>query len=86
MEEVAGEMSRCFGRTVTYHHRTPAAQRVLLLNSGLSEFVAELLLGLDQTVHESMLAETTSTVQMLTAHAPRTLPNWLAENIALLAQ
>jgi NAD(P)H dehydrogenase (quinone) len=86
MEEVADEMSRCFGRTVTYHHRTPAEQRVVLLDSGLSEFVADLLLGLDQTVYESMLAETTSTVQMLTAHAPRTLPDWLAQNIALFAQ
>jgi hypothetical protein len=48
--------------------------------------LADVLLGLDQTVYESMLAETTSTVQMLTAHAPRTLPDWLAQNIALFAQ
>lgn len=86
MEEVAGEMSRCFGRSVTYHHRSPAAQRALLLDSGLTEFVADLLVGLDQTVYESVLAETTSTVQMLTRHAPRTLPDWLAQNVALFAQ
>ena len=83
MAEVAEEMSRVLGRTVTYHQRTPEYQRTLLLESGMSAFVADLLLGLDQAFRESMLAETTSTVQALTGHAPRSLSNWLVDNASL---
>lgn len=83
MTNIAGELSRLIGRTVTYHRRTPAEQRVTLLAAGLSEFVADLLIGLDKAFHDSAVAETTSTVDDLTGHAPRTLTAWLTENISL---
>ncbi len=81
MPQIAEELSRLLGRKVIYAHRTPAAQREQLLSSGLNEFVADLLLGLDKVFRASALAETTSTVEELTGHAPRSVPAWLAENL-----
>jgi NAD(P)H dehydrogenase (quinone) len=83
MPEIANEVSRLLGRTVTYQHRSPAEQREKLLASGLNEFVADLLLGLDRIFYESILAETTSTVRELTGHAPRPVTDWLGDNISL---
>ncbi|MCK1393007.1 SDR family oxidoreductase [Bradyrhizobium sp. 1] len=83
MPEIADELSGLLGRTVTYQRRSPAEQREKLLASGLSEFVADLLLGLDRAFYESVLAETTSTVRALTGHAPRPVTDWLGDNISL---
>jgi uncharacterized protein YbjT (DUF2867 family) len=83
MPEIADELSGLLGRAVTYQHRSPAEQREKLLASGLSEFVADLLLGLDRVFYESVLAETTSTVRELTGHAPRPVADWLGDNISL---
>jgi NAD(P)H dehydrogenase (quinone) len=82
MPEIAEEISKLLGRTVTYRQRSPAEQREKLLASGLNEFVADLLLGLDRLFHESALAETTSTVEKLTGRAPRSVAGWLSENIS----
>jgi NAD(P)H dehydrogenase (quinone) len=82
MPEVAEEISKLLGRTVTYQQRSPAEQREKLLASGLNEFVADLLLGLDRLFCQSALAETTSTVKELTGHAPRSVAGWLSENIS----
>jgi NAD(P)H dehydrogenase (quinone) len=83
MPQIADEISGLLGRAVTYQHRSPAEQREKLLASGLNEFVADLLLGLDRIFHESILAETTSTVRELTGHAPRPITDWLSDNISL---
>lgn len=83
MPEVAVELGRLLGRSVDYAQRTPAQQRELLLASGISAFVADLLLGLDRTIYESSLQEQTSSVKLLTGHAPRGLTDWLRENLAL---
>jgi uncharacterized protein YbjT (DUF2867 family) len=83
MPGIADELSGLLGRVVTYRHRSPAEQREKLLGSGLNEFVAELLLGLDRLFYESVLAETTSTVRELTGHAPRPVTDWLSDNISL---
>ena len=83
MAEIADELSRLLGRTFVYENHSPPDQRALLIASGLSELVADLLLGLDRAFRESSLSEVTSTVLDLTGHAPRTVPDWLAENIAL---
>jgi NAD(P)H dehydrogenase (quinone) len=82
MPEIAEEISKLLGRTVTYRQRSPAEQREKLLASGLNEFVADLLLGLDRLFHESALAETTSTVEKLTGRAPWSVAGWLSENIS----
>ena len=86
MPQIAEELMRLLGRKVFYAHRTPAAQRELLLRSGLTEFVADLLIGLDTVFRASALAETTSTVEELTGHAPRSVPAWLAENLDVFSQ
>jgi len=83
MPEIADELSGLLGRAVTYQHRSPAEQRETLLASGLSELVADLLLGLDRVFYESTLAETTTTVRELTGHAPRPVTDWLSDNISL---
>lgn len=83
MDEVAAELARLLGRPVVYTQRTPAEERQRLLASGVSEFVVDVLIGLDRTVRESSLREETATVQLLTGHAPRSLPDWLRENLAL---
>jgi uncharacterized protein YbjT (DUF2867 family) len=83
MPGIADELSGLLGRVVTYRHRSPAEQREKLLGSGLNEFVADLLLGLDRLFYESVLAETTSTVRELTGHAPRPVTDWLSDKISL---
>ena len=83
MPEIAGELARLLGRPVAYQHRSPEQQRAVLLAAGANDFVAGLLLGLDQVFRDSALAETTLTVEAVTGHAPRALPQWLEENLAL---
>lgn len=82
MHEVAAELSRLLGHAVEYGDRSLAEQRALLLASGIPSFVAELLVGLDQVVRDSVLGEITSTVEVLSGHRPRPLTDWLAENLA----
>jgi uncharacterized protein YbjT (DUF2867 family) len=83
MPGIADEISGLLGRVVTYQHRSPAEQRAKLLASGLTEFVADVLLGLDRIFYESVLAETTSTVRALTGHTPRPITDWLSDNISV---
>ena len=83
MAEIAAELSRLLGRTVSYRRRSSAEQREVLLASGLGEPTAEILLGLDRLFLESALAETTSTVADLTGSAPTSVADWLGENVEL---
>ena len=83
MAQVAEELSRLLDRSVTYINRTPAQQREVLLAAGHPPFAVDLLLGLDQMFRESVLGETTSTVEELTGKAPRSLTEWLKDNIAV---
>lgn len=48
MPEVADELTRLLRRTVTYQHRTAEEQREVLMASGASELVANVLVGIDQ--------------------------------------
>jgi NAD(P)H dehydrogenase (quinone) len=82
MHQIAEELSRLIGHSVAYNHRPPEEQRAALLTGGLTPFVVDLLMGLDQMFRESVLGETTSTVEELTGEAPRQLLEWLAENVA----
>jgi NAD(P)H dehydrogenase (quinone) len=83
MRQIAEHLSTLLGRPVAYNHRSPEEQRAALLADGLPPLVADLLVGLDQVFRESVLAETTSTVEALTGKLPRTLQHWLAENIEI---
>lgn len=81
MRQIAEQLSSLLDHPVVYGHRSSEEQRAALLADGLSPLVADLLVGLDQMFRESALGETTSTVEELTGKPPRTLPQWLAENI-----
>jgi NAD(P)H dehydrogenase (quinone) len=83
MQQVADQLSSLLGHPVVYNHRSPEEQRAALLAEGLSPLVADLLAGLDQMFRESSLGETTSTVETLTGKPPRTLAQWLAENVEI---
>jgi NAD(P)H dehydrogenase (quinone) len=77
-------LSRLLGHPVTYVDRSPAAQREALLGAGLSPLVADVLVGLDQMFRESLIAETTSTVEELTGKTPRSLTQWLTDNLDVI--
>jgi NAD(P)H dehydrogenase (quinone) len=83
MSQVAEELARLLGHPVTYVDRSPAEQREALLGAGLSPLVADVLVGLDQMFRESVIAETTSTVEELTGKAPRSLTEWLTDNLGV---
>lgn len=82
MDEVAGALTGLLGRPVHYQRRSRPAQKEKLLEAGLNDFVCDLLLGLEQTMADSVLGETTATVRDLTGHEPRVLEDWLEENLA----
>ncbi|WP_241766501.1 NmrA family NAD(P)-binding protein [Pseudomonas avellanae] len=81
MPQIAEVLSRLLGHTVAYTHRSAIEQRDALFAEGLSPFVAELLVGLDGIFHNSVLTERTFTVQDLTGTPPRSLSDWLIENL-----
>lgn len=81
MSEIAEELSRLLDRKVSYEHRTPAEQREHLLDSGWAEATADIRLGLERIFRDSVLSETTGTYKMVTGREPRSVANWLAENI-----
>lgn len=83
MAQVAQELSRLLDKPVTYINRTPAQQRAVLLAAGLPPFAADLLTGLDQLFRESVLGETTATIEELTGKEPRSLTEWLTDNLAV---
>jgi NAD(P)H dehydrogenase (quinone) len=80
MQQVAEALSGLLGRPVVYNPCSPEERRSALLAAGRPPFVADLLVGLDQCFRESVLGETTQTVQELTGAPPRSLNAWLAEN------
>jgi uncharacterized protein YbjT (DUF2867 family) len=83
IREIGEQLSSMLGHPVVYINRSPEQQRAALLAEGLPPLVADLLVGLDQIFRESALAETTTTVEALTGKPPRTLPQWLTENIEI---
>lgn len=80
MPEIADELCRILGRPVVYARRSRVEHRAVLVSSGVSEMVADLLLGLDRIFREGSLAETTTTVADLTGKNPRSATDWLHDN------
>ncbi|SDA35969.1 NAD(P)H-binding protein [Sphingomonas sp. NFR15] len=80
MPQVAEELSHLLDRAVTYQHRSVADHRRLLVDTGASEMVADLLLGLDRIFREGILAETTTTVDDLLGRPARSASDWLEEH------
>lgn len=85
MPDVAEALSRELGQKVQYRHRTPVEHRDILIQSGVSEMVADLRLGLDRLFAESVLAETTTTVLNLIGKPPRSVASWLSDNVSLFS-
>ena len=83
MQEVAQELSHLLKRTVTYNSRSVTDYRAALIADGTPAMVTELYIGLEFLFHESALAESTLTVEQLKGHPPRSLSDWLIENISL---
>jgi uncharacterized protein YbjT (DUF2867 family) len=83
MQQVSEELSRLLGHPVVYVNRSLGEERAALLAGGLAPFVVDLMVGLEQMFRDSAIGETTATIEELTGEAPRTLPQWLAENIAV---
>lgn len=81
MPQIAEQLSVLLGHAVSYTHRTPDAQYAALVTDGRSPFEAELLVGLDRIFHDCVLTERTFTVEDLTGTAPRSLSDWLRENL-----
>jgi uncharacterized protein YbjT (DUF2867 family) len=86
MPEIAEELSRLLDRPVTYVQRTRAEHREILVSSGVSEMVAELLLGLDRIFREGVLAETTKSVTDLTGKEAHPVASWLIDNRSAFAR
>lgn len=86
MPQIAEEVSRVSAQRVVYKHYSPEEQRAALLSAGISPFLADLLVGLDQMFRDFVLGETTATVEELTGDAPRELSEWIAENVKLFRQ
>ncbi|MEV4610787.1 NmrA family NAD(P)-binding protein [Neorhizobium sp. LMR1-1-1.1] len=82
MPEVAAELSVQLGREVRYLRRTPSEHRNVLLQMGMSEMAADIALGLDHLFERSVQAETTNTVAELTGNVPRSVAEWLKDNIS----
>lgn len=81
MPQIAEQLSVLLGHAVSYTHMTPDAQYAALVADGRSRFEAELLVGLDRIFHDCVLTERTFTVEDLTGTAPRSLSDWLRENL-----
>lgn len=86
MHQIAEELSRLLGHTVTYIDRSPADQYSALIAGGLSPFVADLLVGLDRVFCDSVLTERTFTVEDLCGVPPRSLSDWLLDNLDVFRQ
>jgi NAD(P)H dehydrogenase (quinone) len=59
MRQIAEELSNLLGRPVVYINRSLEEERAALLASGLTPFVADLMVGLEQMFRDSVLGETT---------------------------
>ena len=81
MPQIADELSKLLGHPIVYVSRSLEEVRADLLASGLTTFVVDLMVGLEQMFRDSVLGETTSTVQELTGEPPGMLFQWLAESI-----
>jgi uncharacterized protein YbjT (DUF2867 family) len=83
MDEVAGYISAALGSRVEYHARTEAQQRTVLESIGLSAFMVDVLVGVDELTRDNVYAVPSPTVYDLTGHAPRPVTDWVHEHVSL---
>jgi uncharacterized protein YbjT (DUF2867 family) len=78
--EVAERISRICGRKIRYVDIPMSEQRKALLGSGMPEWQADALLGLQEFYLQGHGGELTDDIQRVTGHAPRNLDQFLAAN------
>ena len=70
-------------RKASYEHRTPAEQRRVLSGDGVPQLFIDVLVGLDHIFASSAQSETTMTVAEVLGCPPRSVPDWITDNIHL---
>ena len=80
--EIAGLLSRILRHEVTYVPVSSGERRSALLESGVSEWFAELLLSLETSAEAGQIGTVTTTLKELLGHEPRTVEELLIENAA----
>ena len=80
--EIAQLLSMILGHEVTYVPESPHDRRSALLGEGVSEWFAELLLSLETSAEAGQLGTVTTTLKDLLDHEPRTVEEFLTENVA----
>jgi uncharacterized protein YbjT (DUF2867 family) len=80
--EIAGLLSRILRHEVTYVPVSPVERRSALLEGGVSEWFAELLLSLETSAEAGQIGTVTTTLKELLGHEPRTVEELLIENAA----
>jgi NAD(P)H dehydrogenase (quinone) len=83
MSEIADVFTERLGQPVTYEQRTPSEQRRLLSGAGLPELYVEILVGLDRIFATGAQSETTTTVAEILGRPPRSVPDWITDNLDL---
>jgi uncharacterized protein YbjT (DUF2867 family) len=79
--EIAQLLSMILGHEVTYVPESPDDRRSALLGEGVSEWFAELLLSLETSAEAGQLGTVTTTLKDLLDHEPRTVEEFLIENV-----
>ena len=79
-EEIAREVGKLSGRTINYVPLADEALRKALVENGLPEQVAEMIVGLDRGVRLGALDVVSRSVERLTGTPPETLPAFLARH------
>lgn len=84
--EVAERISRICGRKIQYVDIPMSEQRKAMLSSGMPEWQADALLGLQEFYLQGHGGELTDDIQRVTGHAPRNLDQFLAANVSAFSR
>jgi uncharacterized protein YbjT (DUF2867 family) len=84
--EVAEALTETLGRPITYDEVSVEERRTQLEAAGLDAWRVDLLLGLDEINRAELYRTPTDTVEVLTGHAARTVPEYIARHRAAFAQ
>jgi hypothetical protein len=82
MHDVARRLGALLGKEVSYEERTPAQEAAQLTADGLPPLVVEILLGVDESIRQEWLADSTTLVSELSGTPPRPIDQWLTEHLA----
>jgi uncharacterized protein YbjT (DUF2867 family) len=80
--EIARLLSSILGHEITYVPVSPDDRRSALLETGVSEWFADLLLSLETSAEAGQIGTVTTTLKHLLGREPRTVEEFLIENAA----